>query len=316
MIEPGLDLTWWIPLLCVALCTSLATLLDQMRSSLWTFAASVAALGGLCVGFAIWPPRDPIARPYIPFAVVAMTVAAALVSLVFGRTARILAPLHGRHRTTIWIAFLCVVAFGPFALALTPHVVERRIAFNERIAADRFFALKAAVKKTYTESQDPKRVCDGLKLRQHYAGPPFSDEDWWGITSNAVKENGYFFMVYCQEKGGYTIDASPFRVEVDGTRRFCSDETGTVGCGVTWDRSRHACAPAQGGLVLAKGQGISTIPRSVLNDDLTLPCPKRKLNPVFAHPIIRNIIPFGSDYNCGPPYKRNEKRPPSVSQVR
>ncbi len=97
--------------------------------------------------------------------------------------------------------------------------------------------------QTYTESQDPKRVCDGLTLRQHYAGPSFSDEDWRRITGNAVKENGYFFMVYCQEKGGYTIDAGPSRVEVDGTRRFCTDETGTVGCGITWNRSRYACVP-------------------------------------------------------------------------
>ena len=46
------------------------------------------------------------------------------------------------------------------------------------------------------------------------------------------------FMVYCREKGGYTINALPARGKADGTRRFCIDESGRIGCGMEWNRSR------------------------------------------------------------------------------
>ena len=66
------------------------------------------------------------------------------------------------------------------------------------------------------------------------------------MTGNYVEQDGYFFMIYCRDGTGYVIDAMPARDGQDGgTRRFCADESGKIGCGMTWNRSRHACVPCQ-----------------------------------------------------------------------
>src|ERR1700730_5077771 len=77
----------------------------------------------------------------------------------------------------------------------------------------------------------------------NYSGPHFGDEDWQRITGNYVSQDGYFFMVYCREKAGDTIDADPVRDGVDGSRRFCMDESGRLGCAMEWNGSRHNCLP-------------------------------------------------------------------------
>ena len=243
LVDPRLDFAWWIPLLCIALCTSCATLLGERRMLLLTFASSVGALAGLCIGVAIWPARDPIAAPWVPYYVLAMTIGTIFVSLVFGGAARFVS-LPEKHRTTLWISLISVVALGPVALALTPPLIRHRIRENERIAAERFTALSSAVKRTADEEGDSKRICDGSALRQHYAGPSFSDEDWRRITGNYVKQNGYVFMVYCREKGGYPIAAEPARMATDGRRRLCADQSGRVGCGMEWNLA-DACIPCR-----------------------------------------------------------------------
>ena len=74
---------------------------------------------------------------------------------------------------------------------------------------------------------------------------PNLDLPWWArrITENYVKQDGYFFMLYCRERGGYTIDAMPVRDKGDGTRHFCIDESGRLGCGMEFNGSRYACTP-------------------------------------------------------------------------
>ena len=124
---------------------------------------------------------------------------------------------------------------------MTPLLVAHRVARNDRMAAERFESLKNAVERTLAEAGNPERVCDGQTLRRHYSGPPFSKEDWSRITGNYVQEDGYSFMVYCREKNGYTIDANPFGGKGYGTRRFCTDESGKIGCGLDRNRSRYAC---------------------------------------------------------------------------
>jgi hypothetical protein len=126
-------------------------------------------------------------------------------------------------------------------LALTPPLVAHRIALNDHAAAERFESLKIAVQQNASDPKDQVRVCDGSALKRHYSGPRFSEEDWHRITGNYVKQDGYFFMVYCREQGGYTIDAMPGRNKGDGTRRFCTDESGRIGCGMNFNGSRYAC---------------------------------------------------------------------------
>jgi hypothetical protein len=169
---------------------------------------------------------------------------AVVFSLVAGFTARRVFTSNPTWRCAAWAALSGCVAVGPVTLAITPPLVGRRVTYNDRMAAERFASLKNAVERT-AEPRDPSRLCDGTELEHHYSGPPFSDQDWHRITGNYVKQDGYFFMVYCREKGGYTIDAGPARERGDGTRRFCTDESGRSGCRMEWDDSRHQCLPCQ-----------------------------------------------------------------------
>lgn len=239
-MEPNLGFPGWLPLVFVAIGTGLSTILSCGRSLRFLVASTVGTFAGLCI-LAIWWPTDPIARPFLPYAVAVATLAAAVVSLVAGLVVQKISVSNEKSRRALWLALICCFAFGPVAVALTPPLVARRVRRNDRIAVERFESLKNAVEQTMAEAGDPGRICDGLSLKRHYSGPPFSEEDWNRITANYVKQDGYSFMVYCREKGGYTIDANPFGGKADGTRRFCTDELGRVGCGMDWNRSRHAC---------------------------------------------------------------------------
>ena len=238
IIEPGIYFSGWIALVVLALLMVLATSLSGGRWLRLMVASVFGTLTGLCVGFMILPFADSIGHTYWPFAVLAVTVAAlftALAGVFAGQRLRILSE-HGRRAA--WLALAVCLAFGPFALALTPRVVAFRTARNDRLAAERVTALKSAVQLTMAEAGGPDRICDGQALKRHYSGPPFSDRDWrfltsrndWESTGNDVKEDGYFFTVYCHEQGGYRISAAPVRAKWDGTLRFCADESGKAGC--------------------------------------------------------------------------------------
>jgi hypothetical protein len=204
-------------------------------------ASAVGVFAGLWSGLVLFPPSDGIARSYAPLVIGVAELAALLVSLLAGLVGRKLSVSSKNHRRAVWLAFVCCVVFGPVGLALTPPIVAHRVARNDRAAAERFESLKRVVERTAIEAGDPEGICDGQTLRRHYSGPPFSDEDWERITGNYVKQDGYVFMVYCHEKGGYRIDAWPARGKADGTRRFCTDESGQIGCRMEWDHACRAC---------------------------------------------------------------------------
>jgi hypothetical protein len=121
--------------------------------------------------------------------------------------------------------------------------VARRVVRNERLAEERFKSLQRAVEQTL--AANPAFLCAGPLLARNYFGPPFSNADWRRITGNYVKQDGYFFMIYCRQTTGYTINAVPARDGEDGRRRFCADESGKVGCDMQWNRSRYACVPCK-----------------------------------------------------------------------
>jgi hypothetical protein len=105
-------------------------------------------------------------------------------------------------------------------------------------------SLKNAVERTMADTDGARRFCDGQALKHHYSGPPFTDRDWRFIAGNYVREDGYDFGIYClQPQGAYAIDASPARGKADGSRRFCADQSGHVGCGTQWSGSGNACIP-------------------------------------------------------------------------
>lgn len=209
LIEPNLDLPWWAPLLCVASGAFLATILGPADWLRFPGAAAIGAFSGLCVGYRIWWPGDPIAGAWAPITVVSGAALAGLVGAVaaaVGRSVRLSAKIDG--------SAVCLALVGCVAYGQTAHNPKDRL-----------------------------RVCDGSILKRHYSGPQFSEEDWRRITGNYVKQDGYFFMLYCRERGGYTIDASPVRNKGDGTRHFCTDESGRLGCGMEFNGSRYACTP-------------------------------------------------------------------------
>jgi hypothetical protein len=221
----------------IALLTCLATTLSFEHWLRFVVASSAGAFAGICVGFLIWWPSDPIAAPYLSLVVPVATLMAALVSLVAGLIVRQILESkqisisNEKPRRAIWLLFVCCVALGPVALALTPPLVAHRIKRNDRLAAERFESLKTAVERTMAESRDPKRICDGSSLKQNYSGPPFSENDWRYIAGNAVKQDGYLFYVsiYCPQPGKFAIQAFPERQKGDGTRRFRAEESGRVG---------------------------------------------------------------------------------------
>lgn len=242
--EPSLDSIGWVAFAIPALCAGLSSSMSQSRWPLFMLASTAGTFGGLCASLAIWRPSDPIAGAFAPFAIALFTLAAAVTSLVACLVGRKIAILNRRHRPAAWVGLLALAAYGPIALAVTPPLVSRRVARNDRAAEARFAALRSAVARTAAESGDPHRICDGSLLQRNYSGPSFSGVDWLRITGNYVRQGGYSYMVYCREKGnGYTIVAQPIRETAYGTRHFCADESGKNGCRMEWDRSRYACLP-------------------------------------------------------------------------
>lgn len=238
MIEPGIGFSAWIPLVVVALLIVLATALSEEGWLRQVVAAVVGTFIALCAGFIVLPFTDSIGHSYMPFAIALVTLAAIPVALVAALAGQKLRVLNENHRRAIWLGIAVCVAFGPVALALTPGIVASRTARNDRLAAERVRALKSAVQVTMAEAGGTERICDGQALKRHYSGPPFSDSDWGFITRTGygdpiqvhVEEDGYVFVVYCHEKGGYRIDAIPVRGKADGTLKFCADESGKAGC--------------------------------------------------------------------------------------
>lgn len=245
--EPGLDMPFWLPIVIVVLLTGLAAAISVNRWLPFLVASITGTLAGMCIG-ALMPPtptEDLIGNGYVGyFIILAVSISGAL-SLIAALVGRKLSSKVEEHRRVAWIAFGCCVAFGPMAALLTHPLVARRMAGNERIAAERFKSLNSAAQRTRAETGDPKRFCDGQAIKRNYSGPPFSDSDWRFIAGNYVKRDGYAFGIWCNqsEQGGYTIDAYPERQKRDGMRRFCTDESGRVGCGMEWNGTRNVCMP-------------------------------------------------------------------------
>ncbi len=232
MVEPSIDFPRWILFGAFALITGFATVLSTKQWMRFVVTASTGALAGLCSGCVLFPPSDGIARSYAPLGALLAALIACFVSLLAGLLARMLPVSGGGRRRAVWCALICSVAIGPVLLAMTPPLVAHRVARDDRMAAERFRALKNAAEQTKAEAGNAGDICDVQSFRRHYSGPLFSEEDWRRIGGNYVKQDGYFFMVRCRETGGYTIDARPFGEKGYGTRQFCAGESGKSGCGL------------------------------------------------------------------------------------
>jgi len=242
IMRPSLDLPVWLPLTCVGLSAALSSFLRPEHWRVFLRSTAGGSFAGFLFGYTIWPPLDKAAIAAIVLTTVgtAVTVFVALVSTFVGSRLSVANPTL---RNTAWLALAFVAAFGIICLGLTPPLVARRIVRNERLAAERLMALERAVEAILAANPGRSQLCDGSLLAKNYSGPAFSEEDWRRITGNYVKQDGYFFMIYCRENPGYVIDAHPVRDLEDGIRRFCVDESRKIGCRVEWNRSRYACLP-------------------------------------------------------------------------
>lgn len=233
VMDPRLELPWWLPLAICALYPILSTILSRERWRLFLIASVFGTIAGTISGITIWP-LDPLFWEGGEYLLMMLAVGYLLLAILVGLTVRSATLSNGPFRRNVWIALTCCVAYGPIVLALTPSLVAIRMTRNDRLAAERFQGLRVAVEQTKAEPGGSPRICDGRTLKEHYSGPPFSDTDWRFIAGNSVQKDGYYFgiWIYCPQPEKYVVEAQPINEKGDGTRRFCADDSGKVGCGM------------------------------------------------------------------------------------
>jgi hypothetical protein len=245
-----LGLPVWFPLVIVALVTAFSTLLSGGHWPRFLLASVVGTFSMLCGNLAIFRIAHRIVPANAPdvagdlAVIAAATLVAALVSLLAGFAMRRFSLSNPGIRRAIWISLSSTLILPLIALALTPTLVAQRIARNNHLASVRFEALKRAVEETRAETGDPSRICDSTLLKRHYSGPPFSEGEWRLITGTHVIEDDYLIGIQCPDEAGrFTMDARPVRDSGDGTRKFCTDESGAVGCRVESSWPHDICLP-------------------------------------------------------------------------
>lgn len=238
------DLPIWISLACGALGSCMAIALRPSAWPLIVLASGVGTAGGLISGFLIWPPDDPIAVPLVPYSAGIMAFAVMLAALFSALITRRRVVSGQKLRRALWALMFVCFSFGPVASTLVLAAVPSRVVRNDHLADERFHALKDSLVQT-RKTNWTSPLTSGISLKLHYSGPPFADSDWQCIVGDLVEKDGYMFRVYAAGDGGYILSVSPARMYLDGTRRFCSDESGKSGCGVEWTESRLTCLPCQ-----------------------------------------------------------------------
>src|SRR5581483_11887136 len=159
-LEPSIDFPRSSLLVLIAMQTALSVLLSGRHWLRFVMAATVGSIGGMWSSFILFPSTDGIANSYMPIEIDLETIAVAFVSFLAGLVAQRMSIFSKKNsRRLAWLTLMCCVASGPFAFALTSPWVAHRVAHNDRVAAQRFASLKAAVERTWNGG-DPARVCE------------------------------------------------------------------------------------------------------------------------------------------------------------
>jgi hypothetical protein len=247
--EPSLEFSRLILLGLIALMALFATLVANRRWLSVVVAATLGSFLGMCAGQAMWPSDDGIANSYAGIVIVIATLAVLVLALVAGLTGRAFSVTNPIARPVLWIALMGCIAFGPVLMAVTPPLVARRIARNDRLATERLAAMKKAIDSARAEADGARQGCDVHALSHRYSGPTFSESDWLRVLGdNAVKEDGYVFLIKCLGNGTYKINAIPDRVQGDGTRNLCADDSGKITIGMVYDEQQWRSAMNDSGL--------------------------------------------------------------------
>jgi len=250
-----IDYPWWIvsvPIALVALGTGLSTTLFNKAWPYLLAGSFAGTLGGICTGtMLIWPIKDAIAGAMVGFFILPIVAVTTLLSAGAALAGRRISVTDPHSRRAIWALLIGYCALGPAVILLTPSLVARLAAHNDRIARARFDALKSAVARTVAEDSGFLQVCDGSAVSSRYSGPRFSPSDWGDIAGKdgvqprgTAEEEGYNYLIACYENGVYTITAGPITPEVEGTISFCADQTGRPRCGIELDKwANKVCTP-------------------------------------------------------------------------
>jgi MFS family permease len=210
----------WFPFGCVVLCMCLSIALVPSSWPLLLLACGIGTFGGIGFGSLMWPQDDPIAQSYVPLFAAGVAFVVMLIGCLAGLLLRRQSISNATWRRTVWVAVLVCVAFGLVSLAFEPVLIQRRLDRNEQLAEERIIALKDAV----------DREIEAIGFSRTRLG--------------GIPQYGYrLFIIHDAKSGGYTISAVPVKEHLDGTRRFCTDESGEIGCRVEWNGSRYACLP-------------------------------------------------------------------------
>jgi hypothetical protein len=151
IMTPNLDLPQWSPLIVIALLSATSTVLSGGHWLRSVLACSAGALAGSLTGFMIWFPTDPEGGGLVPIGIIVSFAVATIVSLFSALIVCKLTVLTFSARRFLWIAFGLSLVAGPATLAITPPAVAHRVAHNDRLAGQRFGALKRAVVAAATQ---------------------------------------------------------------------------------------------------------------------------------------------------------------------
>jgi hypothetical protein len=125
---------------------------------------------------------------------------------------------------------------------LVNHMIRRdRVRAEERVQA-----LYQAAARAVAECGAVDCAIDSARLRSHYRGPSFSDEQWQGMTRDLLRGDGYQYQIYLSQPParGVVVSALPTEYYERVREGLCLDDSGRMQCPLAFSGERE-CAPCE-----------------------------------------------------------------------
>lgn len=209
-MEPNYDWPVWLPTCLVFASATACAILLNRRPWLAALGSFSGILAASILALRFWWPQDPIAVPLVPVMLAVESVGALLV----GALGSLAGYRLGRARSVGLVrgakaALVAVAAIGSAAIALNGPLVASKIHQDRLIAARRVQALYEAASRAIAEcgSETYSAMCadDSDRVRSHYRGPAFRDEEWEGMTRNFLRENGYVYQIHVAQPPAHGV---------------------------------------------------------------------------------------------------------------
>jgi hypothetical protein len=187
-------------------------------------------LAASVLGYRLWWPDDPIAGSFVPFAVVVESVGALFVGGVGSMVGYQLRNEVALSLKAGMAALVIIAVLGVGAIAGNGALVTQKISRDRVIAEERVRSLYQAAARTVADSGETNSADDSAKVRSHYKGPAFDDEEWQGTTRNFLRRNGFVYQLHIAPPPGHGIVVCALPIEYldrvkDG---FCIDDSGRM----------------------------------------------------------------------------------------